>query len=29
MIYMLEDDENIRNFVLYALNNSGLEAKGL
>ncbi len=28
MIYMLEDDENIRNFVLYALNNSGLEAKG-
>ena len=28
MIYMLEDDANIRNFVLYALNNSGLEAKG-
>lgn len=28
MIYMLEDDGNIRNFVLYALNNSGLEAKG-
>ena len=28
MIYMLEDDENIRNFVLYALNNSGLGAKG-
>ena len=26
MIYMLEDDANIRNFVLYALNNSGLEA---
>ena len=28
MIYMLEDDANIRNFVLYALNNSGLAAKG-
>lgn len=28
MIYMLEDDDNIRNFVLYALNNSGLEATG-
>ncbi len=28
MIYLLEDDENIRNFVIYALNNSGLEAKG-
>ncbi len=28
MIYLLEDDENIRNFVLYALNNSGLAAKG-
>lgn len=28
MIYMLEDDANIRNFVLYALNNTGLEAKG-
>ena len=28
MIYLLEDDGNIRNFVLYALNNSGLEAKG-
>lgn len=28
MIYMLEDDENIRKFVLYALNNSGLEARG-
>ena len=25
---MLEDDANIRNFVLYALNNSGLEAAG-
>ncbi len=28
MIYMLEDDESIRNFVGYALNNSGLESKG-
>lgn len=28
MIYMLEDDEGIRNFVLYALNNSGFEAVG-
>ena len=28
MIYMLEDDQNIRNFVLYALNNSGMEARG-
>lgn len=28
MVYMLEDDNNIRNFVLYAMNNSGLEAKG-
>ena len=28
MIYILEDDESIRNFVLYALNNSGLPAKG-
>ena len=28
MIYMLEDDGNIRNFVLYALNNSGLAARG-
>lgn len=28
MIYLLEDDENIRNFVIYALNNSGFEAKG-
>lgn len=27
MIYLLEDDNNIRNFVTYALNNSGLEAK--
>ena len=28
MIYFLEDDANIRSFVLYALTNSGLEAKG-
>ena len=28
MIYLLEDDNNIRNFVVYALNNSGLDAKG-
>lgn len=28
MIYLLEDDDNIRNFVIYALNNSGLDAKG-
>jgi two-component system alkaline phosphatase synthesis response regulator PhoP len=28
LIYLLEDDESIRNFVLYALNNSGIEACG-
>lgn len=28
MIYMLEDDDNIRNFVLYALSSSGYEAEG-
>ncbi|MGN1422360.1 MAG: response regulator transcription factor [Oscillospiraceae bacterium] len=28
MIYMLEDDGNIRSFVLYALNNTGLSAVG-
>ena len=28
MIYMLEDDSNIRSFVLYALNNTGLSAVG-
>ncbi len=28
MIYLLEDDENIRDFVLYALNGSEYEAKG-
>lgn len=28
MIYILEDDESIRNFTCYALNNSGFEAIG-
>ena len=28
MIYLLEDDDSIRNLVLYTLNNSGLQAKG-
>lgn len=28
MIYFLEDDNNIRNFVIYALNNTGIEARG-
>ena len=28
MIYLLEDDEGIRNFVVYALNSSGFEAVG-
>lgn len=28
MIYILEDDDSIRNFVVYALNNSGFEARG-
>lgn len=28
MIYMLEDEAGIRNFVLYALNNSGFDARG-
>ena len=28
MIFLLEDDANIRSFVLYALTNSGLEATG-
>lgn len=28
MIYLLEDDDNIRSFVIYALNNSGFEAQG-
>jgi len=27
MIYLLEDDDSIRNFVSYALNNSGLETE--
>ena len=29
MIYLLEDDTNIRNFVVYALNSSGLETEGV
>ena len=28
MIYLLEDDANIREFVLYALNGQGMEAQG-
>jgi two-component system alkaline phosphatase synthesis response regulator PhoP len=28
MIYILEDDESIRNFVSYALNSSGMETRG-
>ena len=28
MIYLLEDDSSIRNFVIYALNNSGFDASG-
>lgn len=28
MIYLVEDDENIRELVVYTLNNSGFEAKG-
>ena len=28
MIYFLEDDSNIREFVLYALNGQGFEAVG-
>lgn len=28
MIYFLEDDNNIRNFVIYALKNTGFEAEG-
>lgn len=28
MIYILEDDESIRNFVSYALNNSGMPTQG-
>ncbi len=28
MIFLLEDDANIRNFVVYALQNSGFESKG-
>ena len=28
MIYMLEDEEGIRNFVIYALKSSGFDARG-
>ena len=28
MIYLLEDDDSIRDFVLYSLNSQGLEARG-
>ena len=28
LIYLLEDDDSIRNFVAYALNNSGMESQG-
>ncbi len=28
LIYLLEDEENIREFVMYALKNSGMEAQG-
>ena len=28
MIYLLEDDESIRNFIVYALNNMSMEARG-
>ena len=28
MIYLVEDDSNIREFVLYALNGQGFEAHG-
>ena len=28
MIYLVEDDSNIRDFVLYALNSQGFEAQG-
>ena len=28
MIYLLEDEEGIRNFVIYALGRSGIEAEG-
>lgn len=28
MIYLLEDDESIRNFVIYTLNNTGFDAMG-
>lgn len=29
MIYLVEDDSSIRELVIYALNSTGLEAKGI
>lgn len=29
MVYLLEDDESIRRFVIYALRQTGMEAEGL
>ena len=28
MIYLLEDDDSIRDFVIYTLNSQGMEARG-
>ena len=28
MIYLLEDDDSIRDFVIYSLNSQGMEARG-
>ncbi len=28
MIYLVEDDKNIRELVIYTLNNTGLKAQG-
>ena len=28
MVYLLEDDESIRRFVIYALKQTGMEAEG-
>ena len=28
MIYLVEDDDSIRSFVIYALNSQGMEAQG-
>ena len=29
MIYLVEDDDSIRDFVIYTLNSQGMEARGL